>query len=352
MGTIRFLLAAAVVLGHSGYTFALHPYYCVQAFFAVSGFYMSLVFPKYAGHTLVFYLNRYSRLAVPYWIVAATIYFIALRESHPYLLVPNATMLGADWVEFFKVHGRLASDFLLVPQGWSLGTELTFYALVPFLVPLRTRELIAILICSTVVRLGLAASDLQFFPWQQRFFPAEIALFIVGILAHRHGPAIRGDLSMLALAVLVSVAGILPYGNRLLWIGTVLVGLACFCFVRAAFELTRSSSVDRLVGEFSYPVYLWHGVAVAHLNSVLPFWVNPDSALVTAIVLSLPMVLWIEKPMERWRERNIRMAALRRPVENIVAEYGGDSIYTAGRTKRRQKIKRDVGAEREKERRS
>jgi peptidoglycan/LPS O-acetylase OafA/YrhL len=72
MGLIRFLLAAGVVLGHArgwggfpSVTYAegfIVPYRAVQAFFILSGFYMSLTYPKYEGLIWKFYLNRYSRL--------------------------------------------------------------------------------------------------------------------------------------------------------------------------------------------------------------------------------------------------------------------------------------------------
>ena len=193
MGLIRFLLACAVVLGHSpgwGITpdkFAsgfIQPYYAVQAFFVISGFYMALIHEKYASKKWVFYVNRYSRLIVSYWIVALLTFslsryleapFPQFKEGTPIVpLIANLSLFGADTVQFLNQVG-----WILVPQGWSLGSELWFYLIVPFIAT-RTRTILLLLVASFCVRLAIVNSDLPFFPWQQRFFPAEIMFFLIG----------------------------------------------------------------------------------------------------------------------------------------------------------------------------
>src|SRR5271163_1338531 len=91
MGLIRILLASAVVMGHAGSRGFLPPYYAVQGFFLISGFYMALIHEKYAGIPLVFYLNRYSRLAVSYWIVAAVTSIVVM--IHPVAVLPVGAKL-------------------------------------------------------------------------------------------------------------------------------------------------------------------------------------------------------------------------------------------------------------------
>jgi peptidoglycan/LPS O-acetylase OafA/YrhL len=203
MGTVRFLLATAVVLGHAGYIGFLPPYYAVQAFFMISGFYMAMVSGRYAGATLIFYLNRYSRLVVTYWIVASvTLIVVAihpvdvlpigakLREgtiglATVWLTFTNVFMFGQDAVAFFTIGGEPASNWLLVPQGWSLGAELWFYLLVPFLAPRSTRFLLMLALASIAARAVVIAWDRPFYPWQQRFFPAELFFFLAGMISYR-----------------------------------------------------------------------------------------------------------------------------------------------------------------------
>ena len=74
MGLMRFLLAMAVVIAHTGaitVNFALIPAnLAVEVFFAISGFYMSLIVTgKYRDRT-TFYINRFLRLYPVYLIVS------------------------------------------------------------------------------------------------------------------------------------------------------------------------------------------------------------------------------------------------------------------------------------------
>ena len=73
MGLIRFLLAFAVLLGHSPTaTFKfIHAGTAVQAFFVVSGFYMALVLDGKYTDTKLFYSNRLLRLAPAYFAMMA-----------------------------------------------------------------------------------------------------------------------------------------------------------------------------------------------------------------------------------------------------------------------------------------
>jgi peptidoglycan/LPS O-acetylase OafA/YrhL len=82
---------------------------------------------------------------------------------------------------------------LLVPQAWTLGVELSFYAIAPII--LRNKAiLLRLLTASLATRtallwIGLGTQD----PWTYRFFPAELSLFILGALSCQ---AIRSTLAI------------------------------------------------------------------------------------------------------------------------------------------------------------
>jgi peptidoglycan/LPS O-acetylase OafA/YrhL len=226
MGPLRFLLAAAVLFQHAGGwgyvasdslpTGFLSGSYAVEACFVISGFYMALIHDKYAGLRNVFYVNRYSRLIVPYWIVGGTtlLSMIAVPQAkYPFLQELQAP--ASDWLSWPRLAGAFANvsllartqsrlltcpgeyayRLLLVPQGWSLGSELLFYLCVPLLSPLRTRALIVITALSAAARVGLGGTGLPFLPWEERFYPAIIMFFLVGMLSFRNVRAARSTLS-------------------------------------------------------------------------------------------------------------------------------------------------------------
>src|SRR5437879_528040 len=85
MGAIRLLLALSLVASHCGSFFGLRlidDETAVEAFFIISGFYMSLILnEKYVGSNSSYQLfisNRFIRLFPLYWIVLlATVFFCA-----------------------------------------------------------------------------------------------------------------------------------------------------------------------------------------------------------------------------------------------------------------------------------
>lgn len=164
----RVLLGSAVPFGGNGYV-------PVLGFFVLSGFYMALVLEKkylqYPGGIKDFYINRALRIYPAYlFIVALSVLLVAatgqtsfahwtqstadlverFRQLAPFsqalLIIANVTTFGSnalvetgflptgEWTTNVKADGFIpARYFLLFPPVWTLGIELTFYALAPLL---------------------------------------------------------------------------------------------------------------------------------------------------------------------------------------------------------------------------
>jgi peptidoglycan/LPS O-acetylase OafA/YrhL len=76
--------------------------------------------------------------------------------------------------------------FLFVPQAWSLGLELLFYFIAPFLLRMKRSWIIAVMLASLALRLYLYnVCSLRHDPWTYRFFPTEIIFFLAGNLSYR-----------------------------------------------------------------------------------------------------------------------------------------------------------------------
>ena len=220
MGFVRTLLAISVVFNHSYGFLLVGGQYAVQMFYMISGYLISFVLVEALAYKSVwkFYLNRALRLFPVYWLVLAlsvvAIGFasavlgqehqlISTYESAPFwlrlwLTVSNVLVVGQDLLMFSAVRAGelvLLTDFrtsdyplwqgLAVPQAWTIGVELTFYALAPFILH-RRRWLYVLLFSSLLLRVlfivwGFGAQD----PWSYRFFPTELALFILGALSHQ-----------------------------------------------------------------------------------------------------------------------------------------------------------------------
>ena len=312
MGLFRLLLALSVLLSHTGglpwlpggYIIVGGPL-AVQCFLIISGFYMGLVLnERYDRPALnrAFYINRFVRIFGIYWVMLALYLTILLavewREGvsplwvyrDPTLSLPgkvllgalNLTVVGQDLPLWLKIeHGHLSwtahafhaggldvFHFMLIPMAWSLSLEIQFYVLAPFIARQSLGRIGALILASLAARGVAATFGLVDDPLSYRFFPFEIALFLLGVLAYRVWAMDRarwGGAMARALAAGV-FAAMLGYpiwaggeapnaffdGPRLIMLALVVVGLP------AIHEWSRHSRCDRAIGDLSYPLYLDH----------------------------------------------------------------------------------------------
>ncbi|EPR43668.1 acyltransferase 3 [Desulfovibrio sp. X2] len=343
MGLLRMFLALSVFFSHEGYSGVtlLTGEAAVQAFFVVSGFYMALILrEKYAGAPLsLFYSNRFLRLAPAYWAVlllsfAALVLFDAApfvgraelaRTLHgpagPVVLWNNLGVVGDELLFLFRLDpdtGRLAWTagrdgftgayvYLLLPQAWSLSVEALFYLAAPFLVRKSPRALAALAACSLALRFALLhatpGSDLL----ARKIFPAELWLFLLGILAYGlysasrnrpRGQALAPALFWLLLAGGTYLSG-LPLSLRTpLCAGFLALAVPCL------FRLTRQSRLDRFLGDLSYPFYIVHFLIL----SLLDHFADPPAtaaALLLTLGAALALHFCLDRPVDRWRQRRL-----------------------------------------------
>lgn len=309
MGLLRTILAIAVVFAHlpwgGGYVFVggLH---AVQLFFFISGFLIAHVIATNETYRdpLKFYLNRILRLYPIYYTVALLSLvsailinqkFFDLYRNIPFsadalLIFSNLFLFGQDWVMFsginndqlvatsnFRMSDYLLHTGLLVPQAWTLGIELSFYALAPFV--LRSKKMIfTLLIFSLSIKgylfnIGLGNSD----PWNYRFFPAELSFFLLGALSNRY------LLPFWARVIASSSFRALPKLATYLIIGLVmfyflipvketikepLLFSVFLLFLPLTFIYQGASKIDQLVGELSYPIYICHLLVIRIISAM------------------------------------------------------------------------------------
>jgi peptidoglycan/LPS O-acetylase OafA/YrhL len=353
MGALRFCLAMAVVYGHLTYMrgYPLIPGDTpVQGFYAVSGFYMALVLnekyaPGRAGYWL-FISNRYLRLYPVYLAVLCLTLLVALAVSRSslnlpllsdwrppqidiagtaFLLLTQFLMLGQDLYSFLTLHdGSLAfaaahpgqrslDTVMAIPQAWTLGVELSFYAVAPFIVRRSVPAMALVLLASLVLRLVLQfAFGLAGDPWSYRFFPSELAVFVLGAIGYRVHKWSGAHLDRAAfgryalLAVCVAAVLLVNRWHGLTRLASVSALLLIFLAVPVLFRVTRNSNLDRYLGELSYPIYIGHlwviwllGMGMPLGSGVLYF------AAVTVLTVLLAAVLYalVDRPVDRWRQK-------------------------------------------------
>ena len=354
MGILRVYLALCVVADHAGTVFPWQMHngsQAVQIFYIISGFYMAMVLSDHRyAKPRDFYLSRFLRIFPPYWIallatlvtsVAGGLFFnrwLLLRAyvSHPFgnngtagvLLagLSNVTLVGQDWIMFLQNDPgqslRFTANFwnnahplwhyLVIPQCWSIGVELTFYAFAPYLNRARSLWLAGIALGAFAARLlayrylGLAHD-----PWSYRFFPFEISLFLFGMLGYRlyvrtkpHHPSPRWRSISLPSYVIGAAALLLVCYLHLRVVACLahfmqpeLALLATYPFSILAmpvlFFAFGSQKLDRVIGELSYPIYLIHYIVIIVVITVLGYsGVNIQTGISSALVSILLSILF------------------------------------------------------------
>jgi peptidoglycan/LPS O-acetylase OafA/YrhL len=314
------LLAVCVLLTHSASQDLPHLLgtFAVESFFVISGFYMALVLTeKYTreniGDTWAanFYLSRYLRL-YPIYILSAlarvslagfaaalfgngSTIFAAWTQllSLPltvrnvlltiWAIISNFTIFLYDLVPVIAVHDNQAvfttdqslteinpSALTANDLAWSLGVELTFYLLAPYLLRRSNRQLIGLLLLGAALKTWAIIHIDGDLPY--RLFPFVFVDFLCGVLAYRFRSVLSGfarNYAPLACYCLMfALLFALPTGLRYWEYSFLTIGVTAL-ILPTLFDFSRSSHFDNRLAEFSYPFYLFHPLALNLLYSTL-----------------------------------------------------------------------------------
>jgi peptidoglycan/LPS O-acetylase OafA/YrhL len=366
MGIIRILLAIAVVLTHSSGIFGntlVEGHLAVQLFYIISGFYMSLILnEKYIdqnGGYGLFISNRLMRLFPIYWAVvlllvgmslvvyfgshgkqfgffdiyhqyygsmsASTIFFIIFTniflifQDIVMFLGVNTTTGGLFFTSNFHNTSPELYKFLLVPQAWTIGVEITFYLIAPFLVRRNPRTIVLLIAASLGLRAILYANGLNRDPWTYRFFPTELTFFLLGNLSYAIYNKIRNQpipknfsyalwIGMLAVIVTYNYYSF-PYRDVMLF-------TAFFLSIPFIFKLSKRWKIDRYIGELSYPIYISHMLLLLLINKYHVPVLSSIGLTVTLASIAFSMFLneIITKPIEKLRQQRVNRVVTEEPV--------------------------------------
>jgi peptidoglycan/LPS O-acetylase OafA/YrhL len=349
MGILRVYLALCVIADHAGSVFPWQMHdgrQAVQMFYTISGFYMAMILSTRYSRPRDFYISRFLRIFPPYWIVLAGTLVLSLAAglllnrwlllrtyiNHPFAhngatgvflaAFVNLTVFGQDWIMFLQqdVGQRLHFTanfwndnsplwrYLLIPQSWTIGLELTFYALAPHLNRLRNGWLAGIAIAALAARLaayrylGLAHD-----PWDYRFFPFEISLFICGMLGYRlyaramsRQPSQQGrSASWISYVCGAAVVLLLLYLHlrAIHRLGEVIgpepAVLVTYPFmiliIPLLFYVFGNHKWDRFIGELSYPIYLIHYFVLVVVANILAALKIQNGLGATAAIVSVAL---------------------------------------------------------------
>ncbi len=351
MGTIRFLLAFAVVSAHipAPTFYFFHSHLAVISFFVISGFYMSLILNEKYHSYRSFLINRLLRLFPVYWVVLfITFVFVLFHHNFVYsaywellsipsfilVVLTNLFIIGQDIVMFMGVNLANGSiyltsinldnvdfplyHYLLIGPAWSISLELMFYMAAPFLVKKKAWLIILIILLSASFRFYMGKLGFINDPWSYRFFPFEITFFCWGILSYKVYARIKRSAKSGSTAWTLFFLMILytigyqyvpgPYSK----LAFNLYPLCLAASIPFIFLQFKSNPWDRYIGDLSYPIYICHTLVVAFMVMFLyPYlpvsWHKISWVGITVIVVLFSMALlkFISDPIDRYRHSKV-----------------------------------------------
>jgi peptidoglycan/LPS O-acetylase OafA/YrhL len=315
----------------------------VQLFFVVSSLTLMLSWRERHDGILPFYIRRLFRIAPMFWL--AMVFFPIVDHLAP--AIRYWTPLDVSWPNILAsatfTHGfHPAAISSIVPGGWSIADEMTFYLVLPLLVAtLRSWRAAAFaLVISLAIgtlTYGLAVRG-YLFPGQDHdsidkfaflWFPNQFPAFLAGLLVFHLLTAFSGRLpcnalraglllSIVAMAAVPFVATALL--SRVTFVMYFMSGSYSLVFALTVFCLAQnvgSSLVNapaRYVGKVSYSAYFWHfpalGVVqwgVAPLATLMPAWLQFAVMFAAGVVLTIGAssitYRFVEAPMIRLGRR-------------------------------------------------
>ena len=294
----------------------------VQLFFVVSALTLMLSWHERGDGILPFYVRRVFRVGPMFWLASA--FFIAAKVSGlpitfwppPAISWPNVLVTATF------THGLHPLTIgSIVPGGWSIADEMTFYILLPFLVVGLRSWPTTVLALLAAVCLSMLMAALAHFGWLfpaldretvEPFvflsFPNQFPAFLAGMLLFHLLCAFPGPVSreVLRAGLVVSIFTMvaIPFaaetlrgelthtGYVLPMVYAVPFALCTWCLAKGGGGLLVNPAI-RYVGKVSYSAYFWHFPALGlvgylfALGPVMPGWLRFMAIFGAAVALSV-----------------------------------------------------------------
>lgn len=311
MGTYRLFLATLVLISHLGISVGgYNPgVFAVVSFFIISGFVTTILIEKNYfsfGKITSFYKDRALRIYPQFlfYFIASSLVIRFLLPDSPY----------AHALKFKHVIAALAVLPLglsslgfprdaILPPAWSLGLEMFFYMVIPFILILRARPLLfgVSIIVFGFACLGFINADI----WGYRLLPGTLFIFLCGSYLHSTNSfSARILVATFAAAVLAFVGINNGAIERVPFNAEITAGITFGIPAVWLLSKIKSNKLDMFFGNISYGLFLNHFVVI-YLAEAYNYDVKNTlgvlSVFAISFVSSVATFYLIERPVLRIR---------------------------------------------------
>jgi peptidoglycan/LPS O-acetylase OafA/YrhL len=362
MGLLRILLALSVLAVHGLeiYKSILLPAdTAVLVFYIISGFYIAMILnEKYIEKNnsyKLFITNRFLRIYPIHWfILFATVFvnivkgiflpyqtwriigFLSLLE-HPFTLIyfvfSNIFIFGQSLtgfisittnktlviIEFFRA--AKISQYYFVGQAWTVGVELSFYLIAPFIFKLSKKIILVFAIVSFLLNIYLYNISNGNLAMKNVFLPSDLVFFLLGYFSYHYYLKIKSvknnllinslNISLIIFTILYSFLPDFKFTHMTFTCKQIFYFLFVAITIPFLFNTYKSNKWDREIGELSYPIYMSHMFVKMCCKSIpLKFYLFKNQIFEVLLVILFSYLLnkIISIPLEKFRQSRIKLA--------------------------------------------
>lgn len=315
MGTYRFFLAIAVLISHTDiYTFGYEVgVLAVTSFFLISGYLNTNIIEKYYKNRIIkYYFDRFIRISPLYFfylfLIITINYFLNIKfitisqiiletpiivNGYFYLL---DNIVGIEWWRLTYIN----------PPTWSLGTEMTFYIFIPFIVIYKKYfNIIFSLSLLSYLIIILFFKDYHD-PLGYRFLPSTLYIFLLGASLF-YKDIEKNNLIKITLVIFIILTSVI-YSKieyyKINFAKEISLGiLSSILFVKYLKNI--KSKIDTYLGNLSYGIFLNHFFIIEILNKFLETSEIKKCfiAIFISVIVSLFSYNYIEQYFSNFRRK-------------------------------------------------
>jgi peptidoglycan/LPS O-acetylase OafA/YrhL len=275
------LLALVVAISHLGVSFRgiNLGVTAVISFFIISGLMMTMLIRKhYNSGDLIkyFYIDRLCRLfpQFVFHVMLAVAVLLACKHINPDVqlaywnnspISPSTVILNLSMLPLgYYMFSPTGDAQIILTATWSLGLELTFYLVIPFLVIHAKPKLVYAISCVSLMVfmaafLGWINTDI----YGYRLLPGTLFIFLIGYAYGDRGYGKRYVLFVLSLFSMLAVpAFVVSEFSARQWNREVILGVILGVIAVNFLKDLKPSRLDSLLGNLSYSVFLNHIIIV------------------------------------------------------------------------------------------
>jgi peptidoglycan/LPS O-acetylase OafA/YrhL len=250
----------------------------VISFLLISGYVMTALIQRYYSSVQLipnFYQDRFLRLAPQFYfyIFCTVIASVFFGLKHNWMLFPPDFKSILIQLTVFPLNFYRAFPSMLIPQSWSLGLELFFYVIFPFILifNLRREFFVISLFIFILALAGVIDMDL----YGYRYLPGTLFIFICGSYLFSNNKAFPIFIFILSIGfLLLTYTGYLPEVQieyRRFVLAGLILGIPSIYFIN---RNSKENSRRSIYGDLSYGVFLNHNLIIGFFTTFLNASIN------------------------------------------------------------------------------